>query len=212
MSLRVPGDARDWVREHLGRIGLNPGLPWVVIHPGASAPSRRYPPEQYASAARRFALDVGMQVVFTGGPEEVGLVEGIRAVMEIPSMSLAGQITLGELAALLELAPLLIANNTGPVHIAAAVGTAVVDLCALTNPQHTPWMVPHRVLNHDVPCKYCYRRICPEEHHGCLRLVPPEQVVEAVWAVLAETGRSRRAGTHQPLLQASSPYKPGRIA
>jgi ADP-heptose:LPS heptosyltransferase len=153
-----------------------------------------------------------MQVVFTGGPEEVELVEGIRAAMEVPSKSLAGQLDLGELAALLELAPLLIANNTGPVHIAAAVGTAVVDLYALTNPQHTPWMVPHRVLNHDVPCEYCYRSICPEQHHGCLRLVSPEQVVEAVWAVLAETGRSRRAGTHQPLLQASSPYKPGRIA
>jgi lipopolysaccharide heptosyltransferase II len=212
MCLRVPEEARDRIREHLGRIGLNPGLPWVVIHPGASAPSRRYPPKQFARAARRLALDVGMQVVFTGGPEEVELVEGIRADMEVPSMSLAGQITLGELAALLELAPLLIANNTGPVHVAAAVGTAVVDLYALTNPQHTPWMVPHRVLNHDVPCKYCYRSICTEQHHACLRLVPPEQIVEAVWAVLAESGRARREGTHQPLLQASPPHRRGRIA
>ncbi len=58
-------------------------------------------------------------------------------------------------------APLLVSNNTGPVHIAAAVGTPVVDLYALTNPQHTPWGVPNRVLYHDVPCKYCYKSICP---------------------------------------------------
>ena len=72
------------------------------------------------------------------------------------------------------------ANNTGPVHIAAAVGTPVVDLYALTNPQHTPWGVPNRVLFHDVPCKYCYKSVCPQGHHDCLRLVRPEDVVTAV--------------------------------
>jgi ADP-heptose:LPS heptosyltransferase len=81
-------------------------------------------------------------------------------------------------------ATLLISNNTGPVHVAAAVGTPVVDLYALTNPQHTPWGVRHRVLNHDVPCKYCYKSICPEGHHHCLRLVRPEQVVGAAIELL----------------------------
>jgi len=96
-----------------------------------------------------------------------------------PSRSLAGELDLGELAALIARAPLLVSNNTGPVHVAAAVGTPVVDLYALTNPQHTPWGVSHRVLNHDVPCKYCYKSVCPEGHHDCLRLVTPEQVVDA---------------------------------
>ena len=83
-------------------------------------------------------------------------------------------------------APLLIANNTGPVHMAAALGTPVVDLYALTNPQHTPWAVPHRVLSHDVPCKYCYKSVCPEGHHNCLRLVTPEAVVQAARELVAE--------------------------
>jgi hypothetical protein len=48
------------------------------------------------------------------------------------------------------------------------------------NPQHAPWRVPHRVLFHDVPCKFCYRSVCPERHHACLRRVPPERVVGAV--------------------------------
>jgi ADP-heptose:LPS heptosyltransferase len=86
----------------------------------------------------------------------------------------------------LKAAPLLISNNTGPVHIAAAMGTPVVDIYALTNPQHTPWMTPNRVLNFDVPCKYCYKSICPEGHHDCLRKVPPEAVVRAGEELLKE--------------------------
>ena len=93
---------------------------------------------------------------------------------------------LDELVAIIAIAPLLIANNTGPVHIAAAVGTPVVDLYALTNPQHTPWGVPHRVLSHDVPCKYCYKSICPEGHHNCLRLITPDSVVRAACELLNE--------------------------
>jgi ADP-heptose:LPS heptosyltransferase len=62
--------------------------------------------------------------------------------MGIPCPVLVGGLDLGELAALIALAPVLIANNSGPAHVAAAVGTPVVDLYALTNPQHTPWGVP----------------------------------------------------------------------
>jgi lipopolysaccharide heptosyltransferase II len=212
MTMRVPDEARERIPQHLKRIGLDPRFPWLVIHPGASAPSRRYPPEQFARTARRLALDVDMQVLFTGSPEEVELVEAIRRDMEVSSFSLAGKLDLGELTALVAMAPLLIANNTGPVHIAAAVGTPVVDLYALTNPQHTPWKVPHRVLNHDVPCKYCFKSICPEEHHGCLRLVPPEQIVEAVWSLLAEVGRLRRGASPGLVLKSASLYEPGRIS
>jgi ADP-heptose:LPS heptosyltransferase len=101
---------------------------------------------------------------------------------------------LEELAALLATAPLLVSNNTGPVHVSAAVGTPVVDQYALTNPQHTPWAVPHRVLFHDVPCKYCYKSVCPEGHHDCLRRVTPESIVAAVRELLAETfGRQQPA-------------------
>jgi ADP-heptose:LPS heptosyltransferase len=81
----------------------------------------------------------------------------------------------------------VLANNTGPAHIAAALGTPVVDLYALTNPQHTPWAVPNRVLSYDVPCKYCYKSICPMGHHDCLRRVAPEAVVAAVRDLFEET-------------------------
>jgi ADP-heptose:LPS heptosyltransferase len=67
------------------------------------------------------------------------------------------------------------------------VGTPVVDLYALTNPQHTPWNVRSRVLFHDVPCRFCYRSTCPEGHQACLDGVAPERVVESVRELLGAT-------------------------
>ena len=117
--------------------------------------------------------------MFTGTEPERDLIESIQAEMGVTSHSLVGALDLSAFAAVLARASLLVSNNTGAVHVAAAVGTPVVDLYALTNPQHTPWQVPHRVLFQDVPCKYCYKSVCPEGHHGCLRLVEPARVLNA---------------------------------
>jgi lipopolysaccharide heptosyltransferase II len=186
LSFRVPARAREYVTARLQAAGLDFSRPWIALHPGVTAPSRQYAPERYAQVARRLSLEDGLQIVFTGKPAEVELVERIRGWMEAPSISMAGQLSLVELAALLEQARLLLSNNTGPVHLAAAVATPVVVVYALTNPQHTPWGVPSRVLFHDVPCKYCYKSICPEGHHHCLELVPSDQVVQSVRDLLAE--------------------------
>jgi lipopolysaccharide heptosyltransferase II len=187
MRVRVPEAARAFAREALRAAGVAAGRPWIVVHPGASAPSRRYSPEQYAEVVRALIIDDGMQILFTGSSDETELVEYIRERVMAPSYSLAGRLNLPEMAGLLSMAPLLLSNNTGPVHLASAVGTPVVDLYALTNPQHTPWAVPHRLLFHDVPCKYCYKSVCPEKHHDCLRLVSPDQVVRACRELIAET-------------------------
>ena len=186
LRLCIPDQARRRVRRHLADFGFSGREPWLVVHPGSTAASRRYPPEQFATVADELAKR-DFRVIFTGDRSEEELVDSIRRDMFGPSHSLCGQLDLAEFAALVEAAPLLISNNTGPVHVAAAVGTPVVDLYALTNPQHTPWRVPHRVLFHDVPCKYCYKSVCPREHHDCLRLVEPDQVVQATLELLAET-------------------------
>jgi lipopolysaccharide heptosyltransferase II len=187
MHFQVPAGARAELACKLHSTGLDPSSPWMVIHPGVSAPSRQYDPKHFAQAAHRLAQEDGMQIIFTGTEGEVALVENIRAMMGGHSFSLAGQLSLAEFGALLEQAPLLLSNNTGPVHLAAAVGTPVVVLYALTNPQHTPWGVTNQVLFHDVPCKYCYKSICPMGHHNCLELVTPEQVVQAVRTLLTES-------------------------
>jgi lipopolysaccharide heptosyltransferase II len=178
LSVRVPADSTRRVRALTAELGVDRHRPWAVIHPGASAPSRRYPPTSFAAVARALARS-GWRLVFTGDAAEAPLVERILADAGVEGASLAGALSVADLAALLAMAPVLISNNTGPVHLAAAVATPVVDLYALTNLQHAPWGVPSRVLFQDVPCRGCRQSVCPLAQNDCLALVPPEVVVEA---------------------------------
>jgi ADP-heptose:LPS heptosyltransferase len=155
-----------------------------VVHPGASAASRRYPREHFSAALRQLQDRPDLQLVLTGDASERETVEAIRDAVPGSSAALTGQLRLGELAAVIDGAALLIANNTGPVHLAAALGTPVVDIYALTNPQHAPWQVASRVLYHDVPCRFCYRSVCPQQHHDCLRLLDPARVAAAARELL----------------------------
>jgi lipopolysaccharide heptosyltransferase II len=186
LSFRVPGTARQRVAHLLAKRRLDRTWPWLIIHPGASAPSRRYPPKHFAAVAAMLMRRLKAQILFTGDESEKALIDGIRETLPGTSHSFAGELNLGELGALIALAPLLIVNNTGPAHIAAALGTPVVGLYALTNPQHRPWEVASRVLSHDVPCKYCYQSVCPWGHHACLAQVPPEAVYAAVCELLPQ--------------------------
>jgi lipopolysaccharide heptosyltransferase II len=165
--------------------GLAPGARWIVVHPGATAASRRYPAERFGAAAQAIAQDSGCTVVFTGSAGEQAVIAKAQEAMRRPSISLAGALSLGELGALIAGARTLVSNNSGPVHLAAAVGTPVVDLYALTNPQHTPWAVPSRVLNHDVPCRNCLKSVCPQGHHDCLARVPASAVAEAALQLMS---------------------------
>ncbi|HXF71204.1 MAG TPA: glycosyltransferase family 9 protein [Actinomycetota bacterium] len=189
LSLRIPDAARRRAAELLRAAGLDPSRPWVLLHPGASAPSRRYPALSYGAAAQLLDGD-GIQVLAVSGPREEPLLEAVAAaapaVRRLPAAP-----TFAVLAALVEAAPVLIANNSAPAHVAAAVGTPVVDLYAWTNPQHGPWGVPSRVLNRDVPCRGCRRSVCPLGHHHCLTLVPPAEVAEAARGLLGMRATSR---------------------
>jgi lipopolysaccharide heptosyltransferase II len=178
LSLAVPPAASDAARAHLAAAGIGRDDRWLVLHPGASAASRRYPAEAFAAAARRFADEDGARVVVTGDARERELAGGIADAVP-GATSLAGQLDIGQLCAVIAEAPLLVCNNTGPAHMAAAVGTPVVDVYALTNPQHAPWAVAHRVLFHDVPCRWCHSSVCLSGHHGCVRGVPSDAVVAA---------------------------------
>jgi len=168
----------------LRNAGIDPDVPWLLLHPGASAASRRYPPGHWAQAMRLLAESTAAPLVLTGSAAEGALVDEIRLHAGVPAVSLAGRLGLGELGAALRLAAVAVTNNSGPAHIAAAVGTPVVDLYALTNPQHTPWKVRSRVLFQDVPCRFCFKSVCPQGHHGCLAGVAPARVADAVLDLL----------------------------
>ena len=179
LRISVPADARGRAADRLAGLDLETGR-WIAVHPGGTAPSRRYPAELFAEICAALANRHGLALVFTGDASDSDLVEEVRQRCEAPSVSLAGQLDLPELAAVLDCAAALLCGNTGPAHLAAAMGTPVVDLYALTNPQHTPWQVPTRVLFCDVPCRWCYSSVCPEGHHRCLLGITPEQATRAV--------------------------------
>lgn len=161
----------------------------VVVHPGCSMPARTYPWEMYAQVIDRLIEQTGASVVVTGSEDERELVEHIIERIRPPYRDnvfpIAGLLSFPQLCALIQLADLVITNNTGPMHIAAAVKTPVVVLFALTNPpeQWRPWQVSQRLLYHDVSCRICYSRVCPYQHE-CLRLVSPQMVVNAAMELL----------------------------
>jgi ADP-heptose:LPS heptosyltransferase len=155
------------------------GRPYLVLHPGASVPARAPLPRrcaQYADALRRD----GWRVVVTGGPAERPLT---AATAGERGLDLGGQTTLAELAAVLAGAAAVITGNTGPAHLAAAVGTPVVSLFAPTVPAERwrPWRVPHVLLGaQDAPCAGTRARACPVPGHPCLADVTADAVVAAV--------------------------------
>ena len=182
-------------RLRLSAAGVAPDQPWILLHPGASAASRRYPAAHWAQVLRLLADGPRLPLVLTGSAAEAELVDTIQFASAVPAISLAGRLSLGELGAALQMAAVAVTNNTGPAHMAAAVGTPVVDLYALTNPQHTPWQVRNRVLFHDVPCRFCYKSTCPQGHQACLTGVAPERVAAAVHELLGAARPPAPAGS-----------------
>ena len=162
--------------------------PAVAVHPGCSMPARTYPWEMYAEVCDLLIERLGARVFLTGGPGERNLTDRVQRRMRHEAANVAGEISFPQFAALIDAVDLTITNNTGPMHVAAAVKTPVVALFALTNPpeQWGPWRVPHRQLFHDVPCRICYSRVCPYSHE-CLTLISPKMVVDAAGELLAET-------------------------
>lgn len=190
LSFALHPDDLAWAIAHLGARDIDRSQALFLLHPGGTAASRRYPPQHWAQAAVGLSRSLSCNLIFTGSAAEVPLVDGIieHARHLHPGVrlhTLAGEASLGQLAAVLSLASLLITNNTGPAHLAAALGKPLVDLYALTNPQHTPWKTPSRILFQDVPCRFCYKSICPQGHHHCLTLVEPARVVDAALDLLA---------------------------
>ncbi|MDP9364510.1 MAG: glycosyltransferase family 9 protein [Chloroflexota bacterium] len=208
LVLRVPADAR----QRLGsRLADGPGAgPLVVVHPGCSMPARTYPWEMYVGVVDLLVARLGARVVLTGAGTEADLVARVAAKLSpearAATRTSAGVLAFPDFCALIEAADLVVTNNTGPMHVAAGLKTPVVALFALTNPpeQWGPWHVPHRLLNHDVPCRICYARVCPYGHE-CLRLVSPAMVADAASDLLIEAGHDARRGkpAHLPSLAIS---------
>lgn len=185
---RRPGD-REAVAAVLRDHGLRVDREWVAVAVGGRWPTKRYPPESFAAVVDRIqTLGLG-PVAFIGGSEDRPLVEAVRAAMRTAAVDLAGGTPLDLLPALLASASLLVTNDSGPMHVAAAVGTRVVALFGPTSPALTgPYGEGHRVLANHIPCSPCFSRRCRNAVElECLRKLSPDTVAEAVVRQFAPT-------------------------
>lgn len=173
---------------------LDDGRPFVVLHPGASAPARRWPVERFRALARLLA-DRAWRVVVTGSAEERSLAAQVTG--GIPgAVDLSGAGDLGLLAAVLARARVLVVGNTGPAHLAAATGTPVVSLFSPVVPAWAwrPWRVPHRLLGDQAEaCAWTRARACPIPGHPCLAGVDEGAVLRAIDDLLAASGTEEPA-------------------
>jgi ADP-heptose:LPS heptosyltransferase len=154
------------------------GRAYVVVHPGASVPARAWAPDRNAALVRALAA-AGRRVAVTGAAGER---EFTAQVAGDDGIDLGGRTDFAGLADVLANADCVVVGNTGPAHLAAAVGTPVVSLYAPTVPavRWRPWQVAHELLYVDVPCAGCRARECPVPGHPCLGGVAVEDVVAAV--------------------------------
>jgi len=174
--------------------------PYVVVHPGASVPARAWAPERHAALVEALLAE-GRRVVVTGGTAERPLTAKVAGgrrpgpegsgeprggAPENRVADLGGRVDLAGLAEVLAGAELVVAGNTGPAHLAAAVGTPVVSLFAPVVPaaRWRPWGVRHVLLgDQGAACAGSRARVCPVAGHPCLDGVPVEEVVAAVGAL-----------------------------
>jgi ADP-heptose:LPS heptosyltransferase len=165
--------------------------PYVVVHPGASVPARAPGPAWCARLVQAL-LDDGHRVLVTGGPGETAL----TAVVAVPgAVDLGGATSLAELAGVLRGADAVVVGNTGPAHLAAAVGTPVVSLFAPVVPAERwrPWQVPHELLgDQSAPCALSRAKHCPVAGHPCLDGVPVARAAAAVGRLAGSRPRTRQ--------------------
>lgn len=155
---------------------------YVVVHPGASVPARTWAPARFAEAVMALRV-AGWPVVVTGGPLDRHLGRHVRGPHGPDVVDLTGRLDLAATASVLAGAAAVVVGNTGPAHLAAAVGTPVVSLFPPTVPaaRWRPWGVDHVLLGDPgVPCAGCRARRCPHAGHPCLAEVTAGDVVAAV--------------------------------
>ena len=177
-NVHVSDDARTFAAKWFTANAA--GRAVVAMLPGSQWPSKRWPAEQFAALASRLEAK-GARVVLLGAPSERALAERICGMMMHPAASLAGETTIPQLAAVLERASVVVASDSGPMHLAVALDRPVVALFGPTSVARTgPYGGSAIVLRSDRACAPCFEPDC--ENLECMRDITVEQVFEAVIA------------------------------
>ena len=183
LGYRLPEGDDGGLRVRLRGSSDAPELerPYVVVHPGASVPARAWAPQRHAELVEALVAG-GRRVVVTGDGSERPRPSRVSGG-STGAVDLGGRVDLAGLAEVLSRAEVVVVGNTGPAHLAAAVGTPVVSLFSPVVPavRWRPWGVPHELLgDQEAACAGSRARVCPVAGHPCLDGVPVAEVVAAV--------------------------------
>jgi len=184
ISIFIPEEEKSEVEQVLLQRGWDPGRSLIAIAPGASyGPAKKWPADRYAQVAAGLICDLRAQVVVIGSARDQR--EGQEVVFRLgegagkDAWDLTGKTTLGQLAALLSRCQLLLTNDSGAMHLAAATRTPILALFGPTDPARTsPYGVRHRILRRQVECSPCSYRSCPRDHL-CMMAIEVGEVLDA---------------------------------
>lgn len=187
--LSLGADAPRRAVELLDRVGLAEGRRFVCAHPGSVWATKCWLPERFAAVLSDLADD-GLTPVMLGGRDDIALANFVQDRCRVRPLNLAGRLDLPELALLLSRAALLITNDSGPMHVAGAVGTPVVAVFGGTTTTlgYAPVGSPRRIVEKPVPCRPCGphgRRRCPLDHFNCMREIAAADVTTAARELLS---------------------------
>jgi heptosyltransferase-2 len=193
-TLRLTTEMRQAARRLLESFDCQPGEPLIGIHPGAAGgTAKRWIREHYAEVGERLASTRHGRVVLLGGPGELDLTREIRSRIQAPVIDLATKTSLVELMGVIDALSVLVTNDSGPMHLAAALGTPTVAIFGPTDERETGPMGRHsKVLRKHVDCSPCLLKDCPTDHR-CMTEVGVEEVVDAAAQLLDKKYKSQAA-------------------
>lgn len=183
IELPVQADSLRTVGGFLTEHGITGSKPIIALNcsVGAARPARNWPAERFSVLADRIIAELGSDVVFIGGPEDRELVRRVLADMRGKAISTAGAFSIGQSAALLSRCACLVSSDTGPLHLATAVGTPVIGLFGSTDPRRTgPVGRRHQVIMKDLPCVPCEEKTCPLHTNLCMTAITVDDVVDVL--------------------------------
>jgi heptosyltransferase-2 len=187
ISLRVTAEQSQRAEYKLRELGAHPKATRIAVGAGASYGSAKcWPPDRFAQALNQLQSERDAQVILFGTPAEAAVSAAIQSGLKIPALDLIGKTDIAELPALLSRCNAFLGNDSGAMHVAAAVGLPVVAVFGPTDPLGTAPVTPRSVLVQEKPyCSPCFLRRCPTDHR-CMTAVKPEQVSSGLLRVLAE--------------------------
>jgi ADP-heptose:LPS heptosyltransferase len=185
MDFFVPSEAHDRVADLLTAEGIGSNEPILIANPGGTRLVNRWPPEKYVAFLDRVAEELpDVRLILSGGPDDVERAKGIAGAVHPTSrvLNLAARLKIKEAGALLARANVLVTPDTGPMHIASALGTPMVVLSGAADPDRTGPLSPRDlvVINRDLPCVPCGDRTCRRGDIACMTQMSVDWVVEAV--------------------------------